>query len=43
MEARVGIELRIRKLMILLNEKGAKNTQFAQPRYTRVRGSPIRS
>jgi hypothetical protein len=32
----VGIELettlRIRKLMLLLNEKGAKNTQFAQPR-----------
>jgi hypothetical protein len=35
----VGIGLRatlkIRKLLILLNAKNAKNTGFAQPRYTR--------
>jgi hypothetical protein len=34
----VGIELKAtlktRKLLILLNEKNAKNTRFAQPRYT---------
>jgi hypothetical protein len=39
MEARVGIELKatlkIRKLLIPLNATNAKNTGFAQPRYTR--------
>jgi len=34
----VGIELKatlkVRKLLILLNEKNAKNIEFAQPRYT---------
>jgi len=38
MERAMGIELKTalktRKLLILLNGKNAKNTGFAQPRYT---------
>jgi hypothetical protein len=40
----VGIELKAalktRKLLILLNGKNAKNTGFAQPRYTRGTRKP---